>query len=219
MSQHLIRQIDTLKQKILYEGTCVEDAIAQAVQSLINRDRVLASEVIQHDDEIDRLEVEIEEECLKTLALYQPVAADLRFVVAILKINNDLERIGDLATNIAKRAISLADADYADMVPDIRTMANKAQSMVKASLDALVSQDSRLARRVREDDDIVDNMRRDIQTKVKEHLRQFPQDFENWSKISSASRHIERVADMATNIAEEVVYMAEGAIVRHHPQE
>jgi len=219
MSQHLLRQIDLLKQEVLHVGTCVEEAIARAVSSVLNRDRQLATEVIEADDEIDRLEVEVEEECLKTLALHQPVAADLRFVIAILKINNDLERIGDLATNIAKRAMSLSECEHIELLPEIRVMASKAQAMVKASLDALVNHDARLARQVREDDDGVDDMRRLIQKKVTEHLRRHPEDFEVWSKVSSVARHIERVADMATNVAEEVIYMIEGAIVRHRPQE
>lgn len=219
MSQHLLRQIDVLKQKLLHVGTCVEEAIAGAVASLVERDRALATEVIEADDEIDRLEVEVEEECLKTLALYQPVAADLRFVISVLKINNDLERIGDLATNIAKRALYLAECRPVDLIPDLRAMAAQAQSMVKSSLDSLVNYDAKLARRVREDDDTVDNMRRSIQNKVKQRLHEHPDEFECWSKVSSVSRHIERMADMATNIAEEVIYLIEGSIVRHRPQE
>jgi phosphate transport system protein len=219
VSQHLLRQIDQLKQKILYIGTCVEEAIAKAVDAVGNRDRELATEVIQADDEIDRLEVEVEEECLKTLALYQPVAADRRFVIAVLKINNDLERIGDLATNIAKRAFYLANCPHIDLIPDLQAMAAKAQSMVKASLDALVNHDARLARKVREADDEVDNMRHEIQARVRERMQQHPEDYESWSKVNSVSRHIERVADMATNIAEEVIYLTEGSIVRHRPQE
>src|SRR3984885_4035920 len=136
MAVHLQRQIESLKQKILFVGTLVEEALAKSVSALVNRDRHLAKTVIDEDAEIDRLEVEVEEECLKTLALYQPVAADLRFVIAVLKINNDLERMGDLATNMAKRAIFLAHCQQPELIGDIRTMAVKAQSMVKNSLDA-----------------------------------------------------------------------------------
>jgi phosphate transport system protein len=219
MSHHLSKQIEKLKEKILHVGACVEDAIAKAVDSLMNKDRELATSVIQADDEIDRLEVEVEEECLKTLALYQPVAADLRFVIAVLKINNDLERMGDLATNIAKRAIYLADCVESDLIPDIRAMAIKAQSMVKGSLDALVGHDAALARQVRDSDDEVDALRHEVQGKTRRLMRESPQLFECWSKLNSAARHIERIADMAVNIAEEVVYLIEGEIVRHRPQE
>ncbi|HEY5315166.1 MAG TPA: phosphate signaling complex protein PhoU [Pirellulales bacterium] len=219
MSHHLFRQIEKLKQKILLVGTYVEESIAKAVDSLVNKDRELAASVIQADDEIDRLEVEVEEECLKTLALYQPVAADLRFVIAVLKINNDLERMGDLATNMAKRAIFLAQCEQPELIGDIRTMAVKAQSMVKNSLDALVNHDGKLARQVRENDDEVDALRDDIQAKVRRLMREQPEKFECWSKLNSASRHVERIADMATNVAEEVIYLVEGEIVRHRPQD
>lgn len=219
MSHHLFRQIEKLKQKILLVGTYVEEAIAKAVDSLVNKDQELAAAVISSDDEIDRLEVEVEEECLKTLALYQPVAADLRFVIAVLKINNDLERMGDLATNMAKRAIFLAQCERPELIGDIRTMAVKAQSMVKNSLDALVNHDARLARQVREDDDEVDALRDEIQAKIRRLMRDEPEKFECWSKLNSASRHVERIADMATNVAEEVIYLIEGEIVRHRPQD
>jgi phosphate transport system protein len=219
MSHHLSRQIEKLKQKILLVGTYVEEAIAKAIDSLVHKNQDLAASVIRADDEIDRLEVEVEEECLKTLALYQPVAADLRFVIAVLKINNDLERMADLATNIAKRAIFLAQCDRPDLIRDIRTMAVKAQSMVKNSLDALVNHDAKMARQVREDDDEVDALRDDMQAKVRRLMRDEPEKFEYWSKLNSASRHVERIADMATNVAEEVIYLIEGEIVRHRPQE
>src|SRR5271156_2988999 len=130
MAVHLQRQIESLKQKILFVGTLVEEALAKSVSALVNRDRNLAKAVIDQDAEIDRMEVEVEEEVLKTLALYQPVAADLRFVVAVLKINNDLERIGDLATNIAKRVVYLSKADPLELPIDFRGMAAKAQTMV-----------------------------------------------------------------------------------------
>src|SRR5215475_13354744 len=153
MTKHIQRQVDILKQKILYVGTLVEEAIAKAIAALINRDAVLAAKIIEADNLIDRMEVEVEEECLKILALYQPVAADLRFVVAVLKINNDLERMGDLAQNIAKRVVYLSKADPMDLPIDFRSMAAKSQIMVKQSLDALVNSDTALARQVRGEDD------------------------------------------------------------------
>src|SRR6478736_2149275 len=159
MAKQLPRQIDGLKQKILFVGTLVEEAITKAISALINRDSNLAKAVIDADTEIDTMEVDVEEEVLKILALYQPVAADLRFVVAVLKINNDLERMGDLAGNIAKRVVYLAKADPMDLAIDFRSMAAKAQNMVKQSLDALVNADTALARQVRAEDDEVDQAR------------------------------------------------------------
>ncbi len=147
MAKQLPRQIDALKQKILFVGTLVEEAIARAVQALNTRDRNMAQAVIDSDSEIDRMEVDVEEECLKVLALYQPVAADLRFVVAVLKINNDLERMGDLARNIAKRVVFLADYELQEAPVDYRPMAAQVKSMVKKSLDALVNSDTALTAR------------------------------------------------------------------------
>jgi phosphate transport system protein len=161
------------------------------------------------------MEVEVEEECLKILALYQPVAADLRFVVAALKINNDLERMGDLATNIAKRVGPLATGEPCDLPPEIRTMAMRAEEMVRQCLEAVVRADPTLARQVREQDDAVDDARQRVRRKVMEAIRANPGKLENLLRINSISKHIERIADMATNVAEDVIYMVEGDIVRH----
>ena len=215
MTKHIQRQIEVLKQKILYVGTLVEEAIAKAIAALINRDASLANKVIEADNVIDRMEVDVEEECLKILALYQPVAADLRFVVAVLKINNDLERMGDLAQNIAKRVVYLAKADPMDLAIDFRSMAAKAQTMVKQSLDALVNADTALARQVRAEDDEVDQARQRIRKQIMEAIRKHPDRVEYLLKFNSVSKHLERLADMATNVAEDVIYMVEGEIVRH----
>jgi phosphate transport system protein len=218
MSLHLQRQIELLKQKVLEIGAAVEEAIAKAVSAIVNRDVTLAQQVIVADDEIDRMEVSIEEECLKTLALYQPVAADLRFVISVLKINNDLERMGDLAENIAKRAIFLAHCERTEFGDHIRQMAIKAQSMVKRSLDALVHADAALARQVCQDDDEVDDLRKDIQRTIRQRLHDLPDQSECWLSWNSVSKHVERLADMATHVAEDVIYLVEGAIVRHRTQ-
>ncbi len=219
MAKHLERQIDILKQKILFVGTLVEEAIAKAISALTNRDRNLARQVIDEDSEIDRMEVDVEEEVLKILALYQPVAADLRFVVAVLKINNDLERMGDLARNIAKRVVFLTNGEKIDLPSDLRPMAVKAQQMVKESLDALVNTDALLARRVRDADDDVDSMRRKVQDFVEREIAAHPQHTELLMRLLSVSRHLERLADLATNVAEDVIYMVEGEIVRHRATE
>ena len=218
MTKHIERQIENLKERILRLGTLVEEAISKSITALINRDTSLAQRVIANDSEIDAMEVEVEEECLKMLALYQPVAADLRFVVAALKINNDLERMGDLARNIAKRVTQLEGGDPYDLPPEIRTMATQAQEMVRQCLDAVVKRDPTLARQVREEDDIVDEARQRIQRRVLQGIKDQPENVDNLLRINSVSKHIERIADMATNIAEDVVYMVEGDIVRHRSE-
>jgi phosphate transport system protein len=218
MTKHIERQLESLKERILRLGTLVEEAISKSITALINRDTALAQRVIANDSEIDAMEVEVEEECLKILALYQPVAADLRFVVAVLKINNDLERMGDLARNIAKRVTQLEGGDPYDLPPEIRTMATQAQEMVRQCLDAVVKRDPTLARQVREEDDIVDEARQRIQRRVMQGIKEHPENVENLLRINSVAKHIERIADMATNIAEDVVYMVEGDIVRHRAE-
>ncbi|MFM7205090.1 MAG: phosphate signaling complex protein PhoU [Planctomycetaceae bacterium] len=218
MTKHIERQLESLKERILRLGTLVEEAISKSITALINRDTSLAQRVIANDSEIDAMEVEVEEECLKILALYQPVAADLRFVVAVLKINNDLERMGDLARNIAKRVTQLEGGDPYDLPPEIRTMATQAQEMVRQCLDAVVKRDPTLARQVREEDDIVDEARQRIQRRVLQGIKDHPENVENLLRINSVAKHIERIADMATNIAEDVVYMVEGDIVRHRAE-
>jgi phosphate transport system protein len=215
MGRHIERQIESLKEKILRVGTLVEEAISKSITAVINRDTALAQRVQASDEQIDRMEVEVEEECLKILALYQPVAADLRFVVAALKINNDLERMGDLAKNIAKRVSQLAGGEPIELPPEIRMMAMQAEEMVRQCLDAVVTADPILARRVREQDDAVDEARQKIRRRILKGIQERPENLENLLRINSISKHIERIADMATNVAEDVIYMVEGDIVRH----
>ena len=215
MAHHIERQIEALKERILRVGTLVEEAISKSITALINRDTNLAQRVMASDEEIDRMEVEVEEECLKILALYQPVAADLRLVVAVLKINNDLERMGDLARNISKRVAQLATGPAVELPPEIRAMATLAQDMVKQCLDAVVNADPTLARQVREEDDAVDEARQQIRRRILQGIKAHPEQLENLLRINSVSKHIERIADMATNVAEDVIYMVEGDIVRH----
>jgi len=215
MTKHIFRQIDALKQQILDVGTLVEESISRAISALINRDSALAQRIIGDDDVIDHMEVEVEEECLKILALYQPVAADLRFVVAALKINNDLERMGDLAKNIAKRAVWLGKRDPIDLPIDFRQMAMQVQNMVKQSLDAFVTASPAIARQVRAEDDEVDECRSRIRDQIMKLIELRPERTEYLLKLNSVSKHLERLADMATNVAEDVIYMVEGEIVRH----
>ena len=215
MTRHIEHQIAQLKDSILRFGTIVEEAISRSNTALFKQDVDLAQKVMANDGEIDRLEVELEEECLKILALYQPVAADLRFVVAVLKINNDLERIGDLASNIAKTVSQLTTSGSFNLPEEISIMAKQAEEMVKNSLDAVVQADPDLARQVRDDDDVVDAGRQAVRTLVMQQIKKNPEKVESLLQINSVSKHLERIADMATNIAEDVIYMVEGEIVRH----
>jgi len=219
MSIHLKREIDKLKQMVLAIGAAVEDNVAQAVKALRSRDSVLAERIIASDQEVDRKEVELEEECLKVLALHQPVAIDLRFVIAVLKINNDLERIGDLAVNIAERALVLSKLPPIDIPFDFAGMTEKTQGMVKDSLDALVNMNTRLAWQVCAQDDDVDAINREMYFQVQEGIRAQPERMEALIHCLSTSRHLERIADHATNIAEDVIYMAAGEIVRHKAED
>ena len=219
MTRHIERQIGNLKEKIRRVGTVVEEAISKSISAVINRDVQLAQRVLASDDAIDRMEVEVEEECLKILALYQPVAADLRFVVAVLKINNDLERMGDLAKNIAKRVAQLEGAGPVELPPEIRTMAMQAEEMVRECLAAVIDADPVLARRIREQDDVVDQARQKVRKRILAGIKEHPENVEVLLRINSITKHIERIADMATNVAEDVIYMVEGDIVRHRPEE
>lgn len=215
MSILLDREIAHLKKKLLSFGAMVEEAIARAIHSLEKRDDQMAWSVIDNDDVFDTLEIEIEEDCLKILALHQPVAADLRFVICVLKMNNDLERMGDLAAKIARRGIFLTHHPRVDIGLDFKTMAMKSQNMVKKSLDALVNYDSRLARDIRHEDDEVDQMRDEFDILIEQALREMPEHSETLLQMASITRHLERLADMATSVAEDVIYMVEGEIIRH----
>lgn len=218
MTTHLQREIDRLKKKILCMGAEVEECVNRAVDALVKRDPHAAEEVIASDEAMDQLEVEIEEECLKILALHQPVAIDLRYVIAVLKINNDLERIGDLAVNIAERAVYLSTHPPVDIALDFRGMAGITQLMLKRSLDALVNLDPQLARVVRASDDEVDEANRRMYNLIEDYIRKHPARVAESLHLLSVSRHLERIADQATNIAEDVIYMVEGEIVRHQPE-
>ena len=219
MPMHLRREIDRLKKRILALSEVVERRVRQAVRSLEERDARLANDVIEGDEEIDHAEVEIEEDCLKILALHQPVAVDLRFIVAVLKINSDLERIGDLAVNIAERAAYLATHATPEGLIDLPGMAARGHAMLRDSLQALVNLDVRLARQVCDADDEVDDLNRQIYDRVQEEIRKCPENLGPLIHLLSVSRHIERIADLATNIAEDVIYMVEGEIVRHQTED
>ncbi|MBM3497457.1 MAG: phosphate signaling complex protein PhoU [Armatimonadetes bacterium] len=217
MARHLDREIQQLKQLLLALSAVVEENLQRSVKALVDRDETLAREAMRVDEEqVDHAEVEVEEECLKVLALHQPVASDLRLIIAVLKINSDLERIGDMAVNIAERAVYLHQACAVELPIDIRAMCAKAQLMLKQSLDALVNLDAALALRVCAGDDEVDELNRANYEAIQARIRQAPDETECLMHYLAVSRHLERIADHATNIAEDVIYMVEGEIVRHH---
>jgi len=219
MTKILEAEIEELKKMMLSLSAEVEENIQSAVKAISERDPKLAREVVNDDPRIDRQEVRVEEECLKILALHQPVAADLRFIIAMLKINSDLERIGDLAVNIAEHARVLASKPPAGEPPDFHKMAQKAIGMLDRSLDAMVNRDGELARKVTQEDDEVDEMNRRNYKAVGRTIQETPHKVEPLTRFLTVSHHIERVADHATNIAEDVIYMAEGQIVRHREEE
>ena len=215
MTQHMQRELEKLKKMILALSAVVEESVQQAGQSLEKMDVALAELVIGNDEPIDQMEVDLEEECLKILALYQPVAIDLRFIISVLKINNDLERIADLAVNIAERTLALVEEPRIPVPFDFAEMARKVQTMLKKSLDALVNLDTRLALQVCDLDDEVDALHKKTYQLVKDQIRKNPDALNGLIHYLSVSRHLERIADLATNIAEDVVYMIQGEIVRH----
>jgi phosphate transport system protein len=219
MTLLLHKEIERLKKELLALGAIVEELLRKSVRALQGRDAKLAREVIEADERVDNREVELEESGLKIIALHQPVAIDLRFIVSVLRINSDLERIGDLAVNIAERATYLAGAEPLAVAIDFTPMAEKAQEMLTKSLDAFVNMDPALGRKILDMDNEVDAMNRQMYCTIYELIRKNPEDVEVLLHLLSASRHLERIADHATNIAEDVIYMVDGNIVRHKPEE
>lgn len=220
MPNHLLREIDNLKKMILSLAALVEENLRQAVRAVAERDGAKALKVIDQDHEIDRTEVGVEEECLKVLALHQPVAHDLRFIVAILKINHDLERMGDLAVSIAERARDLSKLPRAPGKDfDLPAMAEQAQQKVARALDALINNNLILARQVWLSDDEIDQRNRDIFSEIEREIQQHPDRVQSLLCMMSVSRNLERIADHASSIAKDVIYMVEGEIVRHRSRE
>ncbi len=216
MSIFLERQVEKLKKQVMSLGTRCEESVRDAVAAVLRRDVALAERVIENDKQIDLEEVDLEEECLHTLALNQPVAFDLRYVIAVLKINNDLERIGDHAKNIAQQAIALADEAELDEMPyDLRTMSQNVIEMLHLALDALVQLDTDKARQVRKKDDTVDTINAEMYDAVIAAMRRDPHRMEQLVHFMSISKQLERIADHACNISKDVLYMAEGEILRH----
>ena len=212
---HLQREIDKLKRKVLALGAIVEENLRLAFQAIDQRDAVKARRVIETDVLIDQSEVDVEEECLKILALYQPVASDLRFVAAVIKINSELERIGDLSANIAERALQLVDEHPVAVPHHVAVMADRTWTILEKALDALVRQDAVMAREVLVADDEVDELYAELIDELKGVIRADLEHLDAIVLLFSVARYLERLADHATNIAEDVLYMVEGRIARH----
>jgi phosphate transport system protein len=212
----LNKQIEKIKRMLLAQGALVEQALQRAVCAVEQRDTALAEQVVDQDMQIDLAEIDIEEECLATLALHQPVAHDLRFIVSVLKINSELERIGDLASNVASQCLALNELPPIDIEPfALPEMAHQAKRMVKQSLDSLVLVDEVLADGVREMDDLVDDRHREVYAIVERYVRENIDQMPQLIRIQNTARQIERIADHAVNIAKDVIYLARGEIVRH----
>ena len=216
MSLHLHRDLDKLKKEMLRLGNMVELAINNAFLALNNRDSSYVEEVLTNEEQINEMEVQIEEECLKILALHQPVAVDLRFLVVVLKVNNDLERMGDIAKNIAERAKDLMESEVIpDLSQPMQGLPDLVRTMVRSSVDSLVKLDDQLARKIIEMDDQVDQINRDMYAIVKSLVAEQPAVAGTAINLLSCSRNMERIGDLATNIAEDVIFVVDGKVVRH----
>ena len=218
MPIHLQRDLEQLAKHILSLGALVEEATSHAIEAVAHRRPELAEQVLTGDDRIDDREVQIEIECLKMLALHQPVAADLRYIVAVLKVNNDLERMGDIAVNVAERALWMAGHEPLSVTLDFVTMGELVRRMVRDCLDALVRRDVDVARRVIQDDDKVDFMHKEMFEILEREMMRAPESVPAAVHGLSTSRHLERLADLATNIAEDVIFLVDGEVVRHQPE-
>ncbi len=217
MSKHWERDLDDLQRRLLVMAGGVEEALHLGIRALRERDAALARRVIAGDSSIDQEENQVEEECLKMLALHQPVATDLRRVVAALKINTELERMADLAVNIAERVVALAALPPLPVPAHVGPMAERTVSMVRKSLDAFVGLDARMARRVIRLDEEVDRFNHEIIDELLDGMRASQALVPACMSLFSAVRQLERIADHATNIAEDVLFLVSGEVVRHRP--
>ena len=218
MPKHLQNDLEHLHRALLRLAGYVEDAVITATTALRHRDPEPAQAVIDGDNEIDSLENEVQDECLKILALHQPVAVDLRRISVVLMITTDLERIGDLAVGIAERAVVLARPPFVPIPDRIEAMTSRTLRMLRTSIDSFVNADTGSAARVIRSDDEVDRDNDDIIRDLVDEMKQSPELVEPALSLFSAVRHLERIADHATNIAEDVIYLVNGEIVRHHPE-
>ncbi len=218
MAKHLEKELDRLKKLIYTLGARVDENLELAVKSFQDNDEELANKVIEGDHEIDDMEVEVEEECLKALALYQPVAIDLRFIIAVMKMNSDLERIGDLAADIAKNGVYINKAAKPKIPLDLHQMTYLAKAIVRKSLDSLLNIDAYLAREVLKDDEEINAMKAEMKAEIVEALQRDPDHAETLTTLLAVTNRLERIGDHACNLAEDVIYMVEAEIVRHQSE-
>ena len=211
----LEHDLEALKERILKMGSLVEDAIRKSIKALVERNRDLAIAVIDGDRTVNTYDVEIEEECIRLLALWQPKGSNLRFITTAIKIITDLERMGDLAVDVCERAIELLDEPPLKPYIDIPRMAEAAQKMLKDSLDAFITKDADLAFNVCERDDFVDNLNHQIFNELLVYMLQDPKNISRAVRLTYITKYLERIGDHATNIAEMVVYLVKGKVIRH----
>lgn len=218
MGRYFEENYSMLKHKLVEMGSLVQHVVSTSILALNNGDMKVAQETIEDDEHVDRLEVEIDELVLKLLALQQPMAIDLRFLITALKINNDLERMGDQAVNIAENVLRLKPDDHQQKMntfSDFATMEEVVKQMVQETIDAFTSGNSELARTVIERDDVVDDLNKSIISKLVLHLRNNADDADACVALLLITRNLERIGDLCTNIAEDVIYYVEGKIVKH----
>lgn len=215
MQRHFVQELEELRTRLVRMGSLVERAVADALRGLFNRDIEAAQSVLRQENEINAFEIEIDESVVDLLALHQPVATDLRFILAGMKINNDLERLGDHAVNIAESAISCAGRPPIPIPPDIPRMAEITREMMKSALDSFIHSTPALSRDVLALDDTIDEMNRRVARHLADAIRSSPDSVEQALDLMRVSRNLERIADLTTNIAEEVIYVAEAQVVKH----
>ena len=216
--RHFVQELEQLKSKLLEMSSLVESAIYRSIAAVSQKDEAAANEVLKNEGRINQIEIEIDEFAISLLALQQPMAQDLRFLVASIKINNDLERMGDLAVNIANRAISLLNEPMVKPLIDIPHIGALVQSMVRKSLDSFVTRDAELARSVLSSDDAVDDLRSASFHELMSFMEKDPKNIRQAVDLLSVVRNLERIADHATNIAEDVLFLIKGIDVRHHAE-
>ena len=219
MERHFERELEELKRQLLLMGGRAEGIVLKSVESLRRLDEDLAREVFADDRIIDRMEIDVDERCLRLLALQQPMARDLRFITAALKINNDLERVGDHAVNIAQSTVRLAGQPLVKPLVDIPRMATLANGMLHEALDAFVQRDAETARLLCRRDDEVDDLNRQVFRELVSFMVEAPTTITRAMELVLVARNLERVADLATNVAEEVVFIAEARVIKHHAEE
>jgi len=219
MERHFDQELKDLKQEILKMGAFAEEAIYKSVEALKNRDRELAKSVVDNDSNIDQLELSIDEKCIDLIARYQPMANDLRFITTGMKINSELERISDIAVDIAQRTLELIDKPLLKPLIDIPKLTSVAQNMVKMSIDAFVKGDIELAKKVLLSDPEANNLRNIIQKELTEdYMAKDPSSAPRAVQLLLITRFLERICDHTTNIAEDVIYMVQAEVVKHHPE-